>query len=67
MSRLLEVRDLSVAYGKIEAVRNVTLEVEKGADRHHHRAERRRKDDDAGGADGHFCPRAAPSSMKVAT
>lgn len=30
MSRLLEVRDLSVSYGKIEAVRNVSLTVETG-------------------------------------
>ena len=30
MSALLEIRDLSVSYGKVEAVRNVSLEIDEG-------------------------------------
>ena len=49
---LLEVRNLHVAYGKVEAVRDVSLEVSARDDRIGDRAERRRQDDAAGGADG---------------
>ena len=44
----LEVENFSVAYGKVEAVRGVSL-AWRGQDRHRHRPERRRQDDVARG------------------
>ena len=44
MSAMLEIADLHVAYGKVEAVRGVSLTLRRRPDRHRDRAERRRQD-----------------------
>ena len=52
MTPLFEIEDLHVAYGKVEAVRGVSLRHAAGPDRHRHRSERRRQDDAACGRRG---------------
>ena len=44
---LLEVNGLCVNYGRIEAIRDISLHGRRGRDRHAHRGQRRRQDDDA--------------------
>ena len=44
---LLEVDGLCVNYGRIEAIRDITFDVEQGVDGHPHRGQRRGQDDDA--------------------
>ena len=59
MTALLEIKDLHVAYGKVEAVRGVGLDHAAGPDRDRHRAERRRQDYAACGGGRVCCARAA--------
>ena len=47
MAALLEVRDLDVSYGSIEAVRGLTFSVEEGQHRLHDRRQRRGQELDA--------------------
>ena len=46
---MFSMTDVTVCYGKVEAVRNVSLSVEAGPDRHRDRPERRRQDHAADG------------------
>ena len=52
MTRALEIEDLHVAYGKVEAVRGVALRMQPGQIVDRHRAERRRQDHAACGHHG---------------
>ena len=52
---MLEIDDLHVAYGQVEAVRGVSLALDAGADRHRDRPERRRQDHAARRRDGPCC------------
>ena len=63
MSTMLEAKNLSVSYGKLTAVKDVSFAVEEGQDRDHHRPERRRQDDAAEGADRTIAVRAGRSPM----
>ena len=60
----LVVEGLSVNYGRIEAIRDVSFSVPAGRDRHPHRRQRRRQDDDAedGLGAAHACGPAGSSS-----
>ena len=40
MSNILEVKDLSVSYGGIKAVKNISFQVPKGRDRNPDRSQR---------------------------
>ena len=44
---LLEIKDLWVHFGRAEAVRGISMEVEEGCDRYAHRRKRCGEDDDA--------------------
>ena len=51
MTTMLEAKNLSVSYGKLTAVKDVSFAVEEGTDRDHHRAEWRGQDHAAEGTD----------------
>ena len=57
---ILVLEGVSVAYGKVEAVRDVSLSHAAGQHRHRDRRQRRRQDDAAQCADGHSAAAAAP-------
>ena len=61
---LLDVERLSVAYGKVEAVHDVSLRVARGHDRHGDRPQRRRQDDAARGDHGPAARRAARIALR---
>lgn len=50
MRNILEIKNLVVSYGGIEAVKGIDLKVEEGQDRHPHRLERRGQIDHAEGS-----------------
>ena len=53
MAALLEVRDLHTYYGRIQALKGVSLDGRGGRGRHPHRRQRRRQDHHAHGGLGH--------------